>query len=63
MEETKVSLEELQSILKTMNQYKRECGFISVEPQGKLKFYDAEPSFGGAFVTKSDIINYINQYN
>jgi len=60
--EKKVTLQELQDVLKTMNLHNRENGYIAVDSKGVLKFYDAMPSFAGAYVTKQDIINYINNY-
>ena len=60
--EKKVTLQELQDVLKTMNLHNRENGYIAVDSKGVLKFYDAMPSFSGAYVTKQDIINYINNY-
>jgi hypothetical protein len=60
--EKKVTLQELQDVLKTMNLHNRENGYIAVDSKGVLKFYDAMPSFGGAYVTKQDIISYINNY-
>jgi len=60
--EQKVTLQELQDVLKTMNLHNRENGYIAVDSKGVLKFYDAMPSFAGAYVTKQDIINYINNY-
>jgi hypothetical protein len=60
--EKKVTLQELQDVLETMNFYNRENGYIAVDSKGVLKFYDAMPSFAGAYVTKQDIINYINNY-
>jgi hypothetical protein len=58
----KVSLRELQSVLEKMNFYKREQGYIAKNLFGKLEFFDAEPSFGGAPVTKADILHYIQEY-
>jgi hypothetical protein len=60
--EQKVALKMLQDVLQTMNFYNRENGYIAVDSKGVLKFYDAMPSFSGAYVTKQDIINYINNY-
>jgi hypothetical protein len=59
---TPVTLEELQNVLYKMNFYKREWGFIANDLSGKLTFFDSEPSFGGAYVTKEDILNYIQEY-
>ena len=60
--EQKIALKMLQDILQTMNLHNRENGYIAVDSKGVLKFYDAMPSFGGAYVTKQDIISYINNY-
>lgn len=61
-EEKKVTLEELQAVLYKMDFYKRNCGFIANDSSGNLCFFDSEPSFGGAFVTREDILTYINEY-
>lgn len=61
--EQKVALKMLQDVLKTMNLHNRENGYIAVDSKNVLKFYDAMPSFGGAFVTKDDIINYIKNFD
>lgn len=61
-EET-ITIEELQSILETMNRYNREDGYMAYNNGGKLEFYDSYPFNGGAYITKQDLINYINQYN
>jgi len=60
--EQKVALKMLQDVLQTMNLHNRENGYIAVDSKGVLKFYDSMPSFGGAYVTKQDIISYINNY-
>lgn len=60
--EDKITLEELQGVLYKMDFYKREQGFIAKDLSGKLNFFDSEPSFGGAFITREDIIKFINEY-
>ena len=45
-----------------MDYYNRTAGFIAHDLSGKLTFFDAEPSFGGAYVTREDILEYIREY-
>jgi hypothetical protein len=61
-EEKKVTLKELQNILYKMDFYKRTWGFIAHDLSGDLTFFDVEPSFGGAYITREDILTYINEY-
>ena len=61
-ETKKVTLKELVDVLYKMDFYKRKCGFIANDLSGTLCFFDSEPSFGGAFITKKDILTYINEY-
>ena len=61
-ETKKVTLKDLQAILYKMDAYKRTAGFIAHDLWGTLTFFDSEPSFGGAFVTREDILQYINEY-
>lgn len=61
-EENKVSLQDLQNVLYKMDSYKRTWGFIAHDLSGTLTFFDVEPSFGGAYVTREDILQYINEY-
>jgi hypothetical protein len=61
-ETNKVTLQDLKDILCKMDFYKRTAGFIAHDLSGKLTFFDAEPSFGGAYVTREDILEYINEY-
>ena len=62
-EPKKVTLDELRNVLYKMDFYNRESGYISSDIFGKLAFFDSEPSFGGAFITREDILHYINTYN
>lgn len=59
----KVSLQDLQNILNTMNQYNRQSGYMAFDNGGKFRFFDSMPSFGGAYVTKEDVEGYIKDYN
>jgi hypothetical protein len=61
-EEKKVTLKELQNVLFKMDFYNRTWGFIANDFNGDLAFFDSEPSFGGAYVSREDILNYINEY-
>jgi hypothetical protein len=61
-EEKKVTLKELQNVLFKMDFYNRTWGFIANDINGDLTFFDSEPSFGGAYVSREDILNYINEY-
>ena len=61
-EEKKVTLQDLQNVLNKMDFYKRTWGFIAHDLSGTLTFFDSEPSFGGAYVTREDILQYINEY-
>jgi hypothetical protein len=62
IEEKTISLQDLQNVLYKMDFYKRKNGYIAHDLSGRLCFFDSEPSFGGAYVTRQDILNYINQY-
>lgn len=57
-----VTLNDLKSVLEKMNRYKRKAGYMVFDLAGKLEFFDSEPSFGGAYVTKSDVLSYIASY-
>lgn len=61
-ETNKVTLQDLQNVLHKMDYYNRTAGFIAHDLSGKLTFFDAEPSFGGAYVTREDILEYIREY-
>lgn len=58
----KVSLQELQGVLNTMNQYNRQSGYMAFDNGGKFRFFDSMPSFGGAYVTKEDVEGYVRDY-
>jgi hypothetical protein len=60
--ERKVTLDEWQDILKKMNFFGRRSGFVSFDLWGKFTFFDSEPSFGGAPVTRTDVLYNISQY-
>jgi len=62
-ESSKKILSDLKNILYKMDFYKRESGYIAEDIFGSLTFFDSEPSFGGAFITREDIIHYINTFN
>jgi hypothetical protein len=57
---SKKTLNDLKNILYKMDFYKRESGFISHDYFGNIAFFDSEPSYGGAFITREDILRYIN---
>lgn len=61
-EEKKVTLRDLQSVLERMQFYNRNFGFIAYDLSGKIAFFDSEPSFGGVYVTREDIIRYIKEF-
>jgi hypothetical protein len=54
---------DLQNILYKMDYYQRESGFIAEDILGNLTFFDSEPSFGGAFITRGDILDFIDIFN
>lgn len=58
----KVTLQDLQNILYKMDKYNRTCGFMAHDLSGTLTFFDIEPSFGGVFITRDNILQYINEY-
>ena len=55
-------LSELKNILYKMDYYKRESGYIAEDILDNLTFFDSEPSFGGAFVTREDILDFIEVF-
>jgi hypothetical protein len=59
--EDKLTVEEVESVLQTMQFYRRLSGYISRNAEGRLLFYDSEPSFGGCYVTIEQIKDIINQ--
>jgi hypothetical protein len=61
-ETNKVTLQDFKDILNKMDFYKRPDGFIAHDLSGKLTFFDSEPSFGGAYVTRNDILKYIKEF-
>jgi hypothetical protein len=51
-----------ENVLKTMNQYNREGGFVDFV-ENKLTFFDSCPCINGVngfYVTKNEVIKYIN---
>ena len=52
----------LKNILYKMDYYKRESGYIAEDILDNLTFFDSEPSFGGAFVTREDILDFIEVF-
>jgi hypothetical protein len=60
--ENQVTLNDLQNVLNKMDFYNRKDGFIANDMFGNLTFFDVEPSFGGAYVTREDILEFINNY-
>ncbi len=58
----KVSIDDLKGVLRDMEQYNRKDGYIAHDNSGQLRFFDSDPSFGGAYVTIDDIKGYIKNY-
>jgi hypothetical protein len=61
-ENKKITVQDLQSVLYKMDFYKRTAGYIAHDLNGTLTFFDSEPSFGGAYVTRENILEYIAEY-
>lgn len=57
------TITDLQNILYKMDYYQRESGFIADDILGNLTFFDSEPSSGGAFITRGDILDFIDIFN
>ena len=57
-----VTLNDLKSVLEKMNYYKLKAGYMAFDLSGKLEIFVSEPSFGGAYVTKSDVLSFIASY-
>lgn len=54
--ERKITLAELLHVKEIMDFHSRDSGWMSITPAGKVEFFDSEPSFGGAKITRT-IIN------
>ncbi len=61
-EEKTITLQDLRNVLNKMLFYKRSWGYMAQDISGNLCFFDSEPSFGGAYITKEDILSYIDSY-
>ena len=48
------------AILNKMDYYKRAFGYMAYDNSGELTFFDSEPSFGGAYVTRDEVVSYFN---
>ena len=60
--EQKVTKQDLESVLRIMNFYNRNDGYIGFVDT-KLMFFDAKPeSIGGAYITKKEIEQAITEY-
>jgi hypothetical protein len=57
-----ITLAELKNIYYKMDYYNRDSGYMAIDLSNELNFYDSEPSFGGVFITKENILNYISDY-
>lgn len=53
---------DLEDVLQKMIFYKRTSGYIAHDLSGRLAFFDSEPSFGGVYVTRDEIVGYINDF-
>lgn len=58
----KVTLQDLQDVFRTMLIHKRENGFMAFNLKGKLTFFDTEPHYGGVYITRDDVMRYIDEY-
>lgn len=58
----KIAVEEWQHILYKMNYYGFDSGWVAHDLSGELAYFVNEPSFGGVYITKEDVLNYISQY-
>jgi hypothetical protein len=61
-ESKQITVEDLQAVLYKMDFYKRTAGYIAHDLKGNLTFFDSNPSFGGAYVTRDNILEYIAGY-
>ncbi len=58
-----VAKEELQRVLNTMIRYSRHSGYMGKkDAEDPLRFYDSNPDFGGAFVTREDLVGWIEDF-
>jgi hypothetical protein len=57
----KVSLSDMIDILDIMVFYNRKSGYIAHDKSGKLRFYDSEPSCGGALITREQVSKFIEE--
>jgi hypothetical protein len=61
IESPKISLPEMYDILYQMMFYNRSSGYIAHDLTGTLCFFDSEPSFGGAYITRAQIIKFVQE--
>lgn len=54
--------EDLQNVLDTMRFLRRESGYVAVDEENKLRFFESEPIQGSAFITREDILWFIDNY-
>lgn len=59
--ETQITLMEMYDILYQMMFYNRTSGYIAHDLSGTLCFFDSEPSFGGAYITREQIIKFVQE--
>lgn len=61
-EQKKITLSEWEDVLRIMNRYNRDAGWVDNENLEKLTFFDSAPSTGGCYVTREDVQEYIKSY-
>tara|TARA_R110000868_G_scaffold400073_2_gene674213 strand:- start:295 stop:486 length:192 start_codon:yes stop_codon:yes gene_type:complete len=60
----KITKQDWQKVLKIMNQYNRDYGFVNIV-DGKFTFFDSNAiidNVGSFYVTKSDVNNFLLNY-
>lgn len=63
--ETKITKEDWQSVLRTMEKYNRKDGYVDVIDDDFI-FFDSDPCINGVhalYVTRSDVEQYIEEYD